>query len=158
MTIKKLFEFSCLSFDNPSNYIQNSLIRVLDIPSRSPVSLQSIFNVHDSIFPFISIGRYFVVCLKRFYGSGANTEKIMTPVIIPDKIACKTIEQQHIFLQSIAVIEHIGDTIKSGHYVSYRRVEHASNTSSWLKTNDSTVSTVSLSEITQPYLVFFKQI
>lgn len=148
--VERLFKFTFA--DSDTGNIEPSIISFLPLPFTLPKSLQEVFDLYATTVRFVAVGEYLIVSLKRFMLKNERILKNSVEITIPELISCSSFNEP-IYLAPIAAIEHLGENVRSGHYVSYRKTP-----SSWIKTNDSATSNVALSDIKQPYIIILKKL
>ena len=147
--MKQLFEYSCVH--NKKKHSETGSVYTLDLPFTTSQPLQRVFDCYDNgDYHFTKFGEYFVVYFKRFGGTNNDIRKKSVPIIMSNQIVF-----QKFRFEPIAVIEHIGNTLRSGHYVSYRKIDSKPNC--WAKTNNTHITEVQTQDIINPYIIFFKK-
>ena len=107
----------------------------------------------EKTLDILSTPEVLVVQLKRF----SNLEKSYDHVTFPSQLGLQFVsavnERQH--YRITGVIVHIGDTVKSGHYVSY--INHMGR---WYLTNDTIVQEVCWETVAdaEAYILFYTRI
>lgn len=94
-----------------------------------------------------------VVCLKRFSFSKSAT-KLSNLVDFPLKLILSSEDDVY---ELIAVSNHIGDTMDSGHYYSYCKVKDINK---WYSFSDSTVTEIQETSVVSnlAYLLFYQKV